>query len=142
VRSSLPGSGAILVTLSRLEGNSNGGIWEAIAVKVDGMSITSPDPMTILSNPVSVKGTGNAFEGVIGHVIVLDHLYHSLGQANAIGVIGMGQTSFSTSLNYQTTFPAGMQEGVLVLSAPSNANGSIADAVMQKVLIMGLPSGA
>ena len=94
------------------------------------------------SNPASVKGTGNAFEGVIGHVIVLDHLYHSLGQANAIGVIGMGQTSFSTSLHYQTTFPAGIQEGVLVLSAPSNANGSIAAAVMQKVLIMGLPTGA
>jgi hypothetical protein len=142
VRSSLPGSGAILVTLSRLEGNTNGGIWEAIAVKVDGMSITSPDPLAVLSNPVSVKGTGNAFEGVIGQVIVLDHLYHSLGQANAIGVVGMGQTSFSTSLNYQTTFPAGIQEGVLVLSAPSNANGSIAAAVMQKVLIMGLPIGA
>jgi hypothetical protein len=142
VRSSLLGSGAILVTLSRLEGNTNGGIWEAIAVKVDGMSITSPDPLAILSNPASVKGTGNAFEGVIGHVIVLDHLYHSLGQANAIGVVGMGQTSFSTSLNYQTTFPAGIQEGVLVLSAPSNANSSIAAAVMQKVLIMGLPLGA
>jgi hypothetical protein len=142
VRNSLPVSGAILVTLSRLEGNTNGGIWEAISVKVDGMSITSPNPMTVLSNPVSVKGTGSAFEGVIGHVIVLDHLYHSLGQANAIGVIGMGQTTFSTSLSYQTTFPVGVQEGVLVLSAPSNANGAIAAAVMQKVLIMGLPTGA
>lgn len=142
VRNNLPVSGIILVTLSRLEGNANGGIWEAIAVKVDGMSITSPDPLTILSNPASVKGTGNAFEGVIGHVIVLDHLYHSLGQANAIGVVGEGQTSFSTSLTYQTTFPAGVQEGVLVLSAPSNANGSIAAAVMQKVLIIGLPTGA
>ncbi len=142
VRNNLPVSGTILVTLSRLEGNTNGGIWEAIAVKVDGMSITSPDPLTMLSNPVSVKGTGNAFEGVIGHVIVLDHLYHSLGQAMATGVIGMGQTTFSTSLNFQTTFPAGVQEGVLVLSAPSNANGSIAAAVMQKVLIMGLPTGA
>ena len=142
VRNNLPVSGTLLVTLSRLEGNTSGGIWEAIAVKVDGMSITSPDPLSVLSNPVSVKGTGNAFEGVIGHVIVLDHLYHSLGQANATGVAGMGQTTFSTSLSYQTTFPAGVQEGVLVLSAPSNANGSIAAAVMQKVLIMGLPTGA
>ncbi|MGH2497379.1 MAG: hypothetical protein ACRDIV_21975 [Ktedonobacteraceae bacterium] len=141
VRSSLPGSGAILVTLSRLEGNTNGGIWEAIAVKVDGMSITSPDPLVTLSNPVDVKGTGNAFEGVIGHVIVLDHLYHSLGQANAIGAVGMGQTTFTTNLRYQSTFPAGVQEGVLVLSAPSNASGAIAAAVMQKVLIMGLPTG-
>ena len=141
VRSSLPGSGAILVTLSRLEGNTNGGIWEAIAVKVDGMSITSPAPMVTLSNPVDVKGIGSAFEGVIGHVIVLDHLYHSLGQANATGVVGMGQTTFTTSLHYQSTFPAGIQEGVLVLSAPSNASGAIAAAVMQKALIMGVPTG-
>ena len=142
VRNNLPVSGIILVTLSRLEGNTNGGIWEAISVKVDGMSITSPGPLTVLSNPTSVKGTGIAFEGVIGKVIVLDHLYHSLGQASATGVNGMGPTSFSTSLSYQTTFPAGIQEGVLVLSAPSNANGAIAAAVMQKVLIMGLPTGA
>lgn len=142
VRNNLPVSGIILVTLSRLEGNTNGGIWEAISITVDGMSITSPDPLTTLSNPASVKGTGNAFEGVIGHVIVLDHLYNPLGQAMAIGVVGMGQTTFSTSLSYQTTFPAGIQEGVLVLSAPSNANGSIAAAVMQKVLVMGLPTGA
>ncbi|HEY6541641.1 MAG TPA: hypothetical protein VIZ18_11910 [Ktedonobacteraceae bacterium] len=137
VRNNLPVSGTILVTLSRLEGNTNGGIWEAISVTVDGMSITNPDPLTILSNPISVQGTGSAFEGVVGHVIILDHLYHSLGQANATGVIGMGPTSFSTSLYFQSTFPAGIQEGVLVLSAPSNANGAIAAAVMQKVLING-----
>jgi hypothetical protein len=142
VRSNLPGSGSILVTLSRLEGNTNGGIWEAISVTVDDMSITSPNPLAVLSNPVSVKGTGIAFEGVIGQVIILDHLYHSLGQATALGDVGMGQTTFSTSLNYQTSFPAGIQEGVLVLSEPSNADGSIASAVMQKVLIMGLPTGS
>ena len=142
VRNNLPVSGIVLVTLSRLEGNTNSGIWEAISVTVDGMSISSPEPLTILSNPVSVKGTGVAYEGVIGHVMVLDHLYHPLGQATAIGVVGMGPTSFSTSLNYQTTFPAGIQEGVLVLSAPSNANGSIAAAVMQKVLIKGFPTEA
>jgi hypothetical protein len=53
-------------------------------------------------------------------------------------VIGNGPTSFSTSLSYQSTFPAGTQEGVLVLYAPSNANGSIAAAVMVKVLVRGL----
>ncbi len=142
VRSSLPGSGSILVTLSRLEGNTNGGIWEAISVTVDDMSITRPNPLAVLSNPVSVKGTGIAFEDVIGQVIILDHLYHSLGQATALGDVGMGQTTFSTSLNYQTSFPAGIQEGVLVLSEPSNATGAIASAVMQKVLIMGLPTGS
>src|SRR5229473_3237724 len=73
VRSSLPGSGSILVTLSRLEGNTQHGIWEAVSVTVNGMSISSPDPLVVLSSPFSVQGTGQAFEGVIGHVIVLDH---------------------------------------------------------------------
>src|SRR5260221_11954487 len=49
----------------------------------------------------------------------------------------MGPTSFSTSLYYQSTFPAGIQEGVLVLYAPSNANGSVAAAVMVKILVNG-----
>ena len=138
VRNSTVVSGSIRVTLSRLEGNTHGGIWVAIAVKVDGMSISSPDPLTILSSPVSVKGTGSAFEGQIGQVMVLDHLYHSLGHTGATGVIGNGPTSFSTSLSYQSTFPSGTQEGVLVLYAPSNANGSIAAAVMVKVLVKGL----
>jgi hypothetical protein len=53
----------------------------------------------------------------------------------------MGPTSFSNAVNYRSTFPAGTQEGILLLSVTSNANGSIAAAVMEKVLIKGL-SGA
>ena len=137
VRNSTVVSGTIKVTLSRPEGNTNGGIWEAVAVAVDGMSITSPVQPAVLSSPVSVKGTGDAFEGLIGQVMVLDHLYNTLGKTSATGVVGMGPTSFSTSLYYQSTFPAGIQEGVLVLYAPSNANGSIAAAVMVKILVNG-----
>jgi hypothetical protein len=138
VRSDYVVAGNITVTFSRLEGNTNGGIWEAIAVTADSMSITSPAPFVQLVNPAQVKGTGPAFEGQIGQVIVLDHLYHPLGQASATGVIGEGQTSFSTAVNFQSTFPAGTQEGLLVLSARSNANGSIAAAVIEKVLVRGL----
>ena len=138
VKSSYVVSGYIKVTLSRLEGNTQNGIWEVIAVESDGVSITSPVRLTLLGNPVSVQGTGNAFEGQIGQVIVLDHLYHPLGQAVATGAVGSGPTSFSTSVSYQSTFPAGIQEGVLFLSVPSNANGSIAAAVMEKVLVKGL----
>lgn len=141
VKSSYVVSGHIKVTFSRLEGNTQNGIWEAIAVESDGASLTSPVSLAVVSNPVSVKGTGNAFEGTIGQVIVLDHLYHPLGQAVATGAVGNGPTSFSTSVSYQSTFPAGIQEGVLELVVPSNANGSIATAVMEKVLIPGLPQG-
>lgn len=137
VRSSEVVSGAIRVTLSRLEGNTKGGIWEVVAVTSDGMSITSPAPTAVLNSPVSVKGTGNAFEGQIGQLMVLDHLYNTLGKTSATGAVGNGPTSFSTSLYYQSTFPAGIQEGVLVLYAHSNANGSIAGAVMVKVLVNG-----
>jgi hypothetical protein len=137
VQNTLTPSGAITVTLSRLEGNTNGGIWEAVSVASDGLSLTSPAPQSQIINPVKVTGTGPAFEGQIGQIILLDHLYTKLGQASATGAVGMGQTTFATTLYFQSTFPAGIQEGVLVLSAPSQANGSIAGEVMEKVLVNG-----
>jgi hypothetical protein len=142
VKSTEQVSGNITVTLSRLEGDTNGGIWEVISVADPGLSITSPAPLSQISSPVQVTGTGSAFEGVIGKIIVLDHLYQPIGQAQAIGAVGMGQTSFSTTVDYQSTFPAGVQEGILMLSVPSNANGSIAAVIMEKVLIKGLPSAS
>ena len=141
VRSTDIVSGSITVTLSRLEGNTNGGIWEAVSVTSSGMSITGPAPLSLFVTPVKVTGTGNAFEGQIGQLMVLDHLYNSLGKASATGVVGNGATSFSTSLDFQSTFPAGIQEGVLVLYAHSNANGSIAGAIMEKVLVNGMLAG-
>ena len=102
------------------------------------MSLTSPAPLVVLSSPTLVKGTGNAFEGQIGQVKVLDHLYHALGQTPAMGIVSNGPTSFSTNLYYQSTFPAGIQEGVLVLSNYSPRDG-VMTAVMEKVLINGAP---
>jgi hypothetical protein len=137
VRSTEVVAGSISVTLSRLEGNTAGGIWEAISVATDGLSITGPAPHSQFVTPVKVTGTGTAFEGQIGQVMLLDHLYNTLGKASATGATGNGPTTFSTSLYYQSTFPAGIQEGILVLYAHSNANGSIAGAVMEKVLVNG-----
>jgi hypothetical protein len=138
VTSSTPGGGSITVTLSRLEGNPNGGIWEATEVATDGLSLSGPAPLAVVSSPTVVKGTGNAFEGQVGQVKVLDHLYNSLGQASATGAVGNGATSFSTNLYYQSTFPAGTQEGVLVLSTYSPKNG-VMTAIMEKVLVNGAP---
>ena len=137
VRNTPAGSSAITVTLSRLEGNTDGGIWEVVSVASDGLSITSPAPLSQFLNPVKVTGAGAAFEGHIGQVILLDHLYAKLGQTSAKGAVGMGQTTFSTPLYFQSSFPAGIQEGVLVLSARNPANGSIAGEVMEKVFING-----
>jgi Immunoglobulin-like domain of bacterial spore germination len=128
-------AGTITVSLSRLEGNTNGGIWEATSVTSNGMSITSPQNRDLLSNPVMVTGTGSAFEGVIGNVVVLDHLYNDIGHANAKGATGMGNTTFSTSVSFTSSFQNGHEEGILALFAYSNANSSIAGAVMTKQLL-------
>jgi hypothetical protein len=135
VKSTYPVSSTITVSMSRLEGNSNGGIWEVTSVTTNGMSITAPQSRTRLSSPVSVQGTGPAFEGVIGPVIVLDHLYTNIGQAQAHGAIGNGNTTFSTSVSYTSSFKSGIQEGILALYTYSNANGSIAGAVLLKEML-------
>ena len=107
------------MTLYQLEGNTNGGIWEVISVTSDRLSLTSPDPLNQFLNQVQVTGTGPAFEGQIGQVILLDHLYTKLGQASATGAVGMGQTTFSTTLYFQSTFPGRHPgRGMRVLSAP------------------------
>src|SRR6266700_3018999 len=135
VKSTYAVSSTITVSMSRLEGNSNGGIWEVTSVTTAGMSITAPQSRARLSSPVSVQGTGPAFEGVIGPVIVLDHLYTNIGQARAHGAIGNGNTTFSTSVSYTSSFKSGIQEGILALYTYSNANGSIAGAVLLKEML-------
>jgi hypothetical protein len=42
VKNPNPGTGSIQVTMTRLEGNTNGGIWIATAAASNGMSITAP----------------------------------------------------------------------------------------------------
>jgi immunoglobulin-like protein involved in spore germination len=99
------------------------------------MSITAPQDRDRLASPVTVTGTGNAFEGIIGKVIVLDHLYTNIGQSVAKGAIGNGRTTFSSSVTYHSTFKTGIQEGVVVLYSYSNADSSIAGAVMVKEML-------
>jgi hypothetical protein len=135
VKSPNPGGSIIKITLSRLEGNTNGGIWEALAVETAGMSITAPQNRDRLTSPVPVTGTGTAFEGKIGIVRVLDHLYNDIGHADATGASGNGPTQFSTSVSYNSSFKGGAQEGLVVLYSYSNADGSIAGAVMLKELL-------
>ncbi len=135
VKNPVPDGNTIKVSLQRLEGNTNGGIWEAVSVTADGMSIITPQSRDILASPVNVTGTGNAFEGVIGTVDILDHLYTSIGHANVTGATGNGKTTFSTNVAYNSTFKGGKQEGIVVLYAANNAGSSIGAAVMVKELL-------
>jgi hypothetical protein len=135
VKSTNPGSGTITVVLSRLEGNSNGGIWEATSITSPDLSISVPQDRDLLTSPTTVKGTGNAFEGRVGKVIVLDHLYTDIGHTEAMGAAGDGSTTFSTSVTYNSTFKSGIQEGVVVLYSYSNSDGSISGAAMVKEML-------
>lgn len=135
VKNTGPVGNTIKVTLSRLEGNANGGIWEATAVETTGMSITSPQNRDRVNSPVTVSGTGTAFEGKIGQVVVLDHLYNTIGHADANGATGNGSTTFSANISYTSTFKGGTQEGIVQLYSRSNADGSIAGTVMVKELL-------
>ena len=135
VKNPAPAGNTIKVSLERLEGNTNGGIWEVVSVTAAGMSITLPQSRDILVSPTHVTGTGIAFERVIGTIAVLDHLYTPIGHANVTGAIGNGNTTFSTNVAYNSTFKGGKQEGILVLYAANNAGSSIGAAVIIKELL-------
>src|SRR5450755_36858 len=135
VKNPNPGFGSIQVSLTRLEDNSNGGIWIVTAAASNGMSITAPNKLNELTSPVTVTGTGNAFEGVIGNIVILDHTQSDIGHATATGAVGNGNTQFSTSVTYTSSFKGGAQEGIVALYANSNAGDGIAGAVLMKVLL-------
>lgn len=128
-------SNTIKLTMERLEGNTNGGIWIVIAVTSDNVSLTQPQTASFLNTPATVTGTGTAFEGVIGNVTVLDHLYTPIGRAPARGATGNGHTTFATSVSYQSTFKGGAEEGLVMLTTINNANGNIGEVALVKVLL-------
>src|SRR5258708_19626049 len=87
-----------------------------------------------LTSPASITGTGSAFEAVIGQAFVLDRLYTTIGQAQVLGTSN-GKSNYSTTINYTSSFHGGTQEGIVVLFMYSQADGSVATAAMQKVML-------
>lgn len=120
-----------VVMLSRLEGSIHN-IWIAIAVN-DGTMLTLENIKagTMLNSPVRLEGTGAAFEAVIGHAVVYDHLYTDIGHARITGDNGMGIAHYITNVSYTSTFQQGAQEGVI---AVYEANGGISDEIYTAVL--------
>jgi hypothetical protein len=127
----------VIVTLSRLEGNTHN-MWIATAVK-DGttLTLTNVPAGSVITNPVTLTGTGAAYEATIGQAVVYDHLYTDIGHAHIVGNNGVGQASYITKVAYTSSFK-GAQEGVV---AVYQDNASISSenfsAVMVKVLIGG-----
>ncbi len=135
VKNPAPPGDMIRVSLERLERNTNKGIWEVVAVSAENISITTPQSRDILTSPLSITGTGNAFEGVIGTIDVLDHAYIPIGHAQVTGAKGNGNTTFSTVVSYNSTFKGGKQDGIVVLYAANNAGSTTGTAVMIKELL-------
>lgn len=135
VQSTGPDHPVIQVSLSRLEGNARN-MWVVVGVQSNLMSVTSPQKGAHLSSPVAVKGTGSAFEGDVGTVFVLDHLYNDIGHAKGVPATGMGNTTFTATVTYNASFPGGAQEGTLAFYRYSAADGAIAGAVLQKELLV------
>jgi len=135
VKSAHPGGMSINVTLSRLEGNTSN-MWVVIGVTSSNglLTINTPVKGDRLTSPTTITGTGSAFEGVIGQAFVLDHLYTPIGQAQVVGA-SMGKTTYSTTIAYTSSFQGGTQEGIVVVYMYSQADGSIATAAMQKVML-------
>ena len=135
LKNTAPGGNTLTINLSRLEGNANGGIWIVTDVETSGLAITQPQTESIIHSSLNVTGMGNAFEGVIGKVTVLNHLGSAIGNAAVHGASDNGHTTFSTNVTIQPSFTNGTEEGLLVLTESSNANGGVAGAAIVKVLI-------
>jgi len=134
VKNPSAGGATIKLSLSRLELNTNGGIWEVTDVATDGMTIASPQNAQQLTSPVQVKGVDTAFAGKPTTIMVFDHDRTEIGQATVTQASGIGNTPFAISIPYSSSFQGETQEGSIVLYR-YRENHVIAGAVMVKVLL-------
>ena len=128
------GSATIKLSLSRLELNTNGGIWEVTGVATDGLTIASPQNAQQLTSPVQVKGSDTAFAGKPAAIKVFDHDLTQIGQDTVNQSNGIGKSNISTSISFASSFQGETQEGVIALFAYTG-NHVIAGAVMVKGLL-------
>ncbi|HET8844705.1 MAG TPA: Gmad2 immunoglobulin-like domain-containing protein, partial [Ktedonobacteraceae bacterium] len=121
----------IKLSLSRLEFNTNGGIWEVTEVTTDGLKITTPQSEQQLTSPVQVRGTNSAFVGNDATITMLDQDHTEISQTQSI----TGETNFSTSIVYASDIKGKeAQEGILVLNV-YNGNHVLIGVTMVKVLL-------
>ncbi len=128
------GNATIKLSLSRLELNANGGIWEVTDVETDGLALTSPQNAQQLTSPIQVRGISPAFAGKPNTVTVFDHDRSEIGQALVAQTSGNGKTTFVIRLPYSSSFQGEAQEGIIALYTYTG-NHVIAGVVMVKVLL-------
>jgi hypothetical protein len=124
---------AIQVSLSRLELNTNGGIWEVTDVTTAGMALTAPYTLQQVTSPVPVTGSVLRVPGEYPVLAVLNDEHTIIGQ-KTLERSGGGST-FSTSVPYTSPLFSGeIQEGAIALYMLT-ADQHIAGCVMMKVLV-------
>jgi hypothetical protein len=134
VKNPSAGGATIKLSLSRLELNTNGGIWEVTDVATDGMTIASPQNAQQLTSPVQVTGVDTAFPGKPTTIKVFDHDRTEIGQAAVTQSSGIGKPHIATRISFSSSFQGETQEGIIALYAYTG-NQVIAGAVMVKVLL-------
>jgi hypothetical protein len=134
VKNPSAGGATIKLSLSRLERNTNGGIWEVTGVATDGLSIASPQYAQQVTSPVQVRGVNTALTGKPTTIKVFDHDRTEIGQATVTQPGGIGKPNISTSIPFSSSFQGETQEGIIALYAYMG-NHVIAGAVMVKVLL-------
>lgn len=129
------GNATIQVSLSRLELNTNGGIWEVTDVTTKGMALATPQSLQQLASPVQVKGSAAPAAGEQTVLTVFNEEQTSMGQ-KTIGLSSLGEkATFNTSVPYTSSlFRGEIQEGIIALYT-FTANQQIAGCVMVKVLL-------
>ncbi len=141
VQNPATGVGSIKVTMYRLESKTPNGIWEVTEVENAGADIAAPDDQTSITSPTTVQGTSDAAAGKIGTLVVLDHTYANIGQADVMATTSNGNTTFTTTVPYVSTATTGTisksptEEGMVALYTYNPTDGSIATVVMVKVLL-------
>src|SRR6266851_48676 len=134
VRNTAHGGGIVRISFTRLEGNNNGGLWEATSIEADGVSITSPKSGQQTTSPLMVAGTSKALTGKLTKITVLDHNHADIGLGTVIKAGTNKTMTFSSSVPYASSFLDGAQEGILALYV-YNTSGAIITVAMVKVLL-------
>ena len=134
VRNTAHSGGIVRILFTRLEGNNNGGLWEATSIEADGVSITSPRSGQQTTSPLMVAGTIKALTGKLTKITVLDHNHADIGLGTVIKAGNNKTMTFSSSVPYTSSFLDGAQEGILALYV-YNTSGAIITVAMVKVLL-------
>lgn len=125
----------IIVILSRLEGNTHN-MWVVTSV-TDSSTLTLKNITAgqVISSPVTLVGTGAAFESQIGQAVIYDQAYANIGQATVHANTGAGTGSYSTKVSYNSRF-TGVQEGIVaVYQDMGGLSAENETVVLVKVLI-------